>query len=161
MVERRNNSKNRNPSANENEETKESINEDSNSEEEIKLNNTSNQKQKSPFPYPLQKEQLHAYSRYLHGKTPGNFYYREKIPWKTIVIAFLFLLVGTLMLYLGFSELQAGETGNAAERLALGMILFIPGSYHSYLAFMALRGVPGWTYEHLTVFENEDFHNDD
>ena len=97
----------------------------------------------------------------MHKKTPGNFYFREKIPWKTILIAFLFLILGTLFLYLGFSELQDGETGKAAERLTLGFILFVPGSYHSFLAFMALRGIKGWDYEHLTVFENDDFHNDD
>ena len=59
-------------------------------------------------------------------------------------------------------ELKAGgDTSKIAERLTLGAILFIPGSYHSVLAFNALRGLPGWDYEHLTVFENEEFFHDD
>ena len=77
------------------------------------------------------------------------------------MIAFLFLVLGTIFLYLGFSELFSGDSTKAAERLCIGAILFIPGSYHSFLAFMALRGIKGWDYENLTVFENDDFFNDD
>lgn len=47
------------------------------------------------------------------------------------------------------------------EKLILGTILFIPGVYHTILAIQALRGIDGWGYEHLTVFENENFFNED
>ena len=73
------------------------------------------------------------------------------------MVAFLFLILGVFLIYLGIEELRAGETSNALERFCLGTILFIPGSYHSVLAIQALRGIPGWDYEHLTVFENEAF----
>ena len=57
------------------------------------------------------------------------------MPWKTIFIAFVFLIVGTIMLYLGFDELLNGESGQIAwEKIVLGLILFIPGSFHSFLA---------------------------
>ena len=49
----------------------------------------------------------------------------------------------------------------AYEKLILGTILFIPGVYHTILAIQALRGIDGWGYEHLTVFENENFFNED
>ena len=117
------------------------------------------QKEKNPF-YPLTRENLHAYSRYLHNKALPNRYYKEKIPYKTIFIAFLFLFLGILMFYMGVTELLAGDSSAALERFVLGGILFIPGSYHSFLAVMALRGVAGYDYEHLTVFESDDWHND-
>ena len=43
------------------------------------------------------------------------------------------------------------------EKIVLGAILFIPGSFHTFLAVQAIRGVAGWNYEHLTVFENDQF----
>ena len=49
----------------------------------------------------------------------------------------------------------------AYEKLILGSIMFIPGSYHTVLAIQALRGVQGWDYQDLTVFESEGFHDED
>ena len=85
-----------------------------------------------------------------------------KIPYKTILVAAIFFIVGTILLYFGVLEALAdGVTQEAIEKLVLGGILFIPGSFHSFLAFQALRGVEGWDYEHLTVFENEKYFEDD
>ena len=128
MVERKGNQRNPKPR----EETK-ATQDSSDSEEDLKLQNT--QASKHPFPKPLQRDQLYAYSRYLHRKTPPNYYHREKIPWKTIMVAFLFLFLGVFLMYLGLEEYRAGETSNALERLCLGTILFIPGSFHSVHAF--------------------------
>ena len=99
----------------------------------------------------------------MHAKTPANFYFREKIPYKTILVAFLFLVLGTIFLILGGQELteEVIDWTKATERLILGGILFIPGSYHSFLAFMVLRGAQGYDYQNLTVFENDDFHHND
>ena len=38
--------------------------------------------------------------------------------------------------------------------------MFIPGSYHSFLALMAFRGEPGYSFEDVAVFD-EDFNNRD
>ena len=109
------------------------------------------------FSYPLKRDMVKAYSRYFHRNTPENKYFREKIPWKTILIAFLFLIMGTGLLIWGISDAMEKPFSECYEKILLGAILFIPGSYHSFLACMALRGVDGYDYEHLTVFENEDF----
>ena len=80
---------------------------------------------------------MQAYSRWLHRNTPANNYFRVKVPWKTILVAFLFLIVGTIMLYLGFDELLNGvgdSNTQAYEKIILGLILFIPGSFHTGLA---------------------------
>ena len=110
----------------------------------------------------MTRETVQAYSRWLHRNTPENRYFKVKIPWKTIIIAFIFFIVGTVMLYLGIEEFRAsGNCTEAWEKLLLGLILFIPGSFHSFIAVQALRGVEGYDYEHLTVFENEKYFEDD
>ena len=38
--------------------------------------------------------------------------------------------------------------------------MFIPGSYHSFLALMAFRGEPGYSFEDVAVFD-EDFNKRD
>ena len=117
---------------------------------------------KFPEQRPLNRETVQAYSRWLHRNTPLNRYFRVKVPWKTIAIAFLFLCVGTVLLYIGINELlTTGTETEAWEKVVLGAMLFIPGSFHSFLAVQALRGVPGYDYEHLTVFENEKFFEED
>ena len=45
------------------------------------------------------------------------------------------------------------------EKFLIGIILFIPGIYHSYLAVQALRGVDGFDFSNLTSFENEELFN--
>ena len=66
------------------------------------------------------------------------------------------------MLYLGISEMiETGSATEAWEKILLGLIMFIPGSFHTFLAFQALRGAQGYDYEHLTVFENDKFFEED
>ena len=105
---------------------------------------------------------MQAYSRWLHRNAPENRYFKVKIPWKTIIIALGFFIVGTGLLCIGFSEMAAnGNTTEVWEKLILGLILFIPGSFHTFLAFQALRGAEGWDYTDLTVFESDSYFNDD
>ena len=106
-------------------------------------------------------DKLAAYSRYLHNKVPPNLYFKQKIPWKTILIALLFFVVGTIFLVWGAQETFEVGLSTSYEKLLLGAILFIPGSYHSFIAFMALRKVPGYNYDNLTTFESENFFNED
>ena len=109
----------------------------------------------------MQREQLSAWSKWLHRNAPQNIYYRQKVPWKTIFVSFLFFIGGLVFLSLGFIEWAESSFSDAYEKLILGSILFIPGVYHTVLAIQALRGIEGWGYENLTVFENENFFNDD
>lgn len=86
-----------------------------------------------------------------------DLFKRIKIPYRTILVAFIFFVIGTFFLFWGAYDLMHNTLGEASEKLAIGAILFIPGSYHSVLAFQALRGAAGWDYEHLTIFENDQF----
>ena len=93
-------------------------------------------KPRPTFKRPLTRETVQAYSRWLHQNTPENCYFKIKVPWKTILIAFVFFIVGTILLYIGFSEMAAnGNTTEVWEKIILGLILFIPGSFHTFLAF--------------------------
>ena len=119
-------------------------------------------KKEAPFKRPMTRETVQAYSRWLHHNTPPNRYFRVKIPWKTIVIAFVFFVVGTALLWWGIHELLLkGNETECWEKIILGAILFIPGSFHTFLAVQALRGAEGYDYEHLTVFENDKFFEED
>ena len=73
----------------------------------------------------------------------------------------LFLVLGTIFLTWGVHETLEEGFSTSYEKLLLGLILFIPGSYHSFIACMALRGVQGYNYDNLTTFESDDFFNDD
>lgn len=113
------------------------------------------------FPRIENREQLNTWSRVLHRSNPSNPYRRVKIPWRTILVSILFFIVGSLFLAWGVHDYQYKSGAEAAEKIGLGLILFIPGSYHTVLAIQALRGVEGWDFENLTVFENEKFFEDD
>ena len=41
------------------------------------------------------------------------------------------------------------------ELFILGAILFIPGSYHTFLALMACRKTPGYSYGDVAVFDED------
>lgn len=47
------------------------------------------------------------------------------------------------------------------ELLILGFLLFIPGSYHTWIAFMACCEREGYTYDDVSQFESDDWHNED
>ena len=49
---------------------------------------------------------------------------------------------------------------NAYELFLLGGILFIPGSYHVFVALMACKKIPGYSFSDVATFD-EDLDNDD
>ena len=108
-------------------------------------------------PPPVSRDQLSAWSKLLHRNAPANLYPRIKVPWRTILVSLVFFLIGTVMLIWGVHDFRHKSLAEAYEKFILGLILFIPGSYHTFLAVQALRGVDGWDYQNLTVFESERF----
>ena len=61
---------------------------------------------KAPFKRPMTRDAVQAYSRWLHRNTPPNRYLKVKVPYRTIFMAFIFFVVGTIMLYLGFCDMS-------------------------------------------------------
>ena len=83
------------------------------------------------------------------------------MPYRTILAAFIFFIIGTALILWGLIEWSEKGIGEAYEKLLLGALLFIPGSFHTFLAVMAATGQEGYNYEHLTTFEGDDFFNED
>ena len=62
---------------------------------------------------------------------------------------------------IGFNKCLEEGIKSSWEFFALGSILFIPGSYHVFVAVMACKRVPGYDYDQVSVFEGEDFNSHD
>lgn len=98
----------------------------------------------------------------MHRKGKPNPFHFDKIPYKTIIIATVFFVVGTFFLCWGVHELHStGSIAESYEKMLLGMIMFIPGSYHTFMAIMACKGEEGYTYRELGTFEDDEFFHDD
>ena len=91
------------------------------------------------------RSDLNNWSRVLHSNTPRDLYKRIRVPHKTILVSILFFAFGTYFLSEAakdfFTHGKIRNTGQEGaepyEKLILGCILFIPGSYHTFLAIMA------------------------
>lgn len=49
----------------------------------------------------------------------------------------------------------------AYEFFLIGSIMFIPGSYHTFLACMAWRKEDGYSFEDVAIFDDDYDKNDD
>ena len=73
------------------------------------------------------------------------------------------------MLHIGINEylypsekIEGRESHEAPwEKIMLGLILFIPGSYHTFAAFMACNRMGEFTYDDVCAFESDDWHDKD
>ncbi len=68
----------------------------------------------------------------------------------------MFLLGGMFFLSQAILKFMEGGISGSYEFFLLGSIMFIPGSYHSFLAFQAFRGVEGFSFDEVAIFD-EDF----
>ena len=100
---------------------------------------------------------------------PANLYDHKKVPYKTIFVSVLFFIIGTIFLYLGIEDyMEVGGFSSDSrpgqepyEKLILGSILFIPGSFHTFIAIMACLNKDGYSYQDVSTFESESFWDDD
>jgi len=80
-----------------------------------------------------------------------------KTPWKAILYAVILFLLGSLLLTIGLLTV----TGHIVDEhyqdrfwplVILGLLMFIPGSYHTYFAYKALKGDPDWDFDEFPDF---------
>ncbi len=95
-------------------------------------------------------------SRVYHKKLRKNIFYRQRIPWKTILLSFLFFIGGTIFLLLFFEKWNREGFTSSYEFLLLGMIMFIPGSYHTFIAYMAYRRKEGYSFSMVSALDDDD-----
>ena len=102
-------------------------------------------------------------------KIPETDYYDDqfedttpiRVPIKSICIAIILFLVGTVMLTLGSLMLagvikQGGGSFRAAPLLVIGSIVFIPGAYNVRTAYYAWRGYHGFSYADMAGFGEDE-----
>jgi len=83
---------------------------------------------------------------------------RNGIPWRGICLSLFLLGSGVALLGTLFTGLMGYiEDFNRKERVVpltiLGLMTFIPGSYHSYIILMAAMGVRGYSWEDIPEFD--------
>ncbi|KAG0371740.1 MAG: UPF0414 transmembrane protein C20orf30 [Linnemannia gamsii] len=89
------------------------------------------------------------------GYTDGQFMAPvPKIPWKSIALAVVLLILGVAGLTIG-SLLKVGIISsadwldNGTPLLIVGALCFIPGSYHVGLAYYAYQEYEGYSFSHI------------
>ena len=82
-----------------------------------------------------------------------------KIPYKSIMLAIVLFTIGTVLLVVG-SLLVSGiwVPAEYADRtipvLILSCIAFIPGSYHTFIAWASYRQYKGYSYSQIPSFDD-------
>eukprot|EP00088_Acartia_fossae_P017326 TRINITY_DN1981_c0_g1_i2.p1 TRINITY_DN1981_c0_g1~~TRINITY_DN1981_c0_g1_i2.p1 ORF type:complete len:117 (-),score=24.24 TRINITY_DN1981_c0_g1_i2:425-775(-) len=80
-----------------------------------------------------------------------------KIPWKAILYAMVLFLLGTFLLTIGLLVVTGHIVDTHYQErfwplVILGLLMFIPGSYHTYFAYKAFKGDPDWNFEEFPDF---------
>jgi len=105
-----------------------------------------------------------GYVEYVDGQTLSL----EEPPYRAVFLAMSLLLVGTTLLTIG-SMVVTGHIdakrwwgpeaaqGQGVGLVALGVVTFLPGSYVTFIAWMAYRGAPGYSFSMIPrVGDHED-----
>ncbi|GMI98218.1 hypothetical protein like AT3G29170 [Hibiscus trionum] len=73
----------------------------------------------------------------------------DRVPWKSIALAFFLLCLGCLLLFLSFfifTGHMGGDQSQAYGLLVLGVLTFLPGFYETRIAYYSWRGAEGYTF---------------
>ncbi|PNW88483.1 hypothetical protein CHLRE_01g031600v5 [Chlamydomonas reinhardtii] len=74
-------------------------------------------------------------------------------PWKKVALAIGLLVVGTVLLSVGLGLYLSGKQEQGGLPLIiLGSITFIPGSYHTRIAYLAWKGRNGYSLNQIPDF---------
>lgn len=100
------------------------------------------------------------YHRLREGRVYTDAQFRKppvKVPMKAIALAIMLFLVGSSFLSLG-CLIVTGIVGNSKDGqgfvlIVIGSLTFIPGSYHTWLAYNAHKGRRGFSYTDIPSLE--------
>ncbi|CAL4166805.1 unnamed protein product, partial [Meganyctiphanes norvegica] len=84
---------------------------------------------------------------------------QKRIPWKAIGYAIVLFTLGTILLVIG-SLLVSGFFHEKYEDrtwplILIGLLMFIPGAYHSYIAYYAFKGYEGFSFDDIPSFSDD------
>ncbi|EPS70088.1 hypothetical protein M569_04684 [Genlisea aurea] len=80
---------------------------------------------------------------------------KDRIPWKSILLAIFLLILGILLLLLGLFIITGhmkGDPSQAYGLLGLGFLSFIPGFYETRIAYYSWRGAQGYTFASIPSY---------
>ncbi|XP_065556369.1 transmembrane protein 230-like [Artemia franciscana] len=99
----------------------------------------------------------------MEDKTDGSFTDAQfekpptPIPWKAIVFATVLFVAGTISLIVGSllvsDHIDMKYNDRAWPLIIIGILMFIPGAYHVYIACKAYKGCPGYSFEDIPQFD--------
>ena len=111
------------------------------------------------------EERNGADNNLIKSKKSSDGYYDDqfedatpiKPPIKSICIAVILFVLGTIMLTVGSLMLagvikQGGGSFRAAPLMVIGSIIFIPGAYNVRTAYYAWKGYRGFSYSDIAGF---------
>mmetsp|Transcript_34411 Transcript_34411/g.57780 ORF Transcript_34411/g.57780 Transcript_34411/m.57780 type:complete len:114 (-) Transcript_34411:647-988(-) len=88
---------------------------------------------------------------YVEDGIYADVFARRRIPWKGIALAVVLLIAGAISILFGiiflYTDFTADRHGFAL--LVLGFLMFVPGAYHTVIAYKAFMGRPGFTFSAL------------
>jgi len=99
--------------------------------------------------------------RLLYPKIRMNTFITQPsrtLPIKTTVAAFFMLICGTLFLIFGTYVYVADvrtDSDRGLAMLALGLLMFTPGSYATYVLYGAFRGWNGYDYSLIFSYDDD------
>lgn len=82
---------------------------------------------------------------------------KGRVPWRAIMFALFLFINGSLVLAFSAYKLFDTEDSEARSRstalLVLGLLMFIPGSYHVALAYFSFKEYPGYSFDDILDFD--------
>uniref|UniRef100_A0A8C9B4Z5 Transmembrane protein 230 n=1 Tax=Prolemur simus TaxID=1328070 RepID=A0A8C9B4Z5_PROSS len=100
-------------------------------------------------------------AKYLKISSTDDRHFKKnppKIPYKAIACATVQFLIGSFLIITGCLLLAGyvSEVGvlRAVPVLVIGILVFLPGFYHLFIAYGAHRGCQGYSYDDLPDCDN-------
>ena len=101
------------------------------------------------------------YSSLLRNRARVSRPSRQQLPPRTTLWVLALLIFGSVFLILGVSEYttsifqMGGDTSVGLSMIVLGALMFVPGSYGSFIIYGAYRGWTGDSYNQIPNYDED------
>lgn len=88
----------------------------------------------------------------IQYRTPAT-----RIPWRALLLAGILFFFGVVLMvaaaFMIFNVTDVSHTDRIWAIFALGVILFVPGAYHVFIAYHAFKGDQGFSFDDIPDFD--------